>query len=63
MRTPKLYRGTDGVMRSLAQTAEHMGITVEALRLKWFGPQMPSHIRNDGKYWRHVKRRAIVEGR
>jgi hypothetical protein len=63
MRQPKLYRGTDGVMRTLSQTAAHLGITVDELRLRWFGPAMPSHIRNDAKYWSAVKRRAMIEGR
>jgi hypothetical protein len=63
LRQPKRYRGTDGVMRTLAETAAHMGITVDELRLRWFGTPPPSHVRNDGKYWRHVKRRALIERR
>jgi len=64
MRTPQLYRGTDGVMRTLSKTAAHLGITVDELRLRWFGSGVkPNHVRNDSKYYAHVKRRAMVEGR
>jgi hypothetical protein len=63
MRKVALYRGTDGKMRTLSQTAEFMGITAETLRLKWFGTAGPAHVRNDGEYWRCVKRRALSEGR
>ena len=62
MRKPALYRGTDGKMRTLSQTAEFMGITVEELRVKWFGARAPNHVWNDGDYYRAVKRRAFVEG-
>jgi hypothetical protein len=61
MRQPKRYRGTDGVMRTLAETAAFMGITVDELRLRWFGTKMPNHVRNDGKYHRCVQRRILSE--
>lgn len=59
---PALYRGTDGVMRTLAQTAEHMGITVEELRAKWFGTTV-QHVRDDRKYYIAVRRRMADERR
>jgi hypothetical protein len=63
MRPVALYRGTDGKMRTLSQTAAFMGITVEALRIKRFGARAPDHVHNDGDYYRAVKRRALIEGR
>ncbi len=64
MRRMKLYRGTDGVMRTMAQTAAHLGITVDELRIRWYGNRIaPPHVRNDANYYASVKRRAIVEGR
>ena len=56
MRKPAMYRGTDGVMRTLSQTAEHMCITVEELRLRWFGVAPHSHIANDADYYKMVRR-------
>lgn len=52
-----LYRGEDGVMRTLAQTAAHLGITVEELRLRWFGVAPHNPIADDRAYFNVVRRR------
>lgn len=59
IRGPRLYRGVDGVMRTFADTAKHLGITQEELRIRWYGAKEPIHIRNDGAYYRTVRRNAF----
>ena len=62
MRKPALYRGADGVMRTLAQSAAHLGVSTEELRMRWFGDGVAAnHIRDDRKYYDQVRRN--VSGR
>jgi hypothetical protein len=53
---PKRYRGADGVMRTLAQTARHLGITEQELRLRWFGAPEPTKVYDDAKYYKKLRR-------
>lgn len=57
MHGPKLYRGTDGVMRTLTETAAHLGITIAELKACWFGTAITTQpIEHERAYYDAVRR-------